>query len=314
MLSLPLLLPLSLLAPMIWHAYIREEKRPAVKSSYTDHDPYGPAAEKLRGTSSVFWRLHMADWLDAAPERGIEVLWKADEEAAAILLVAEPLARGGNSAEDDIPSSGRHDAAFRLFAQGEEHAVAAQLEGHSDLPRPDWALVSDGIQNAISTRVRSWLPPHWGNEWDAFWTTTPVAARSGEERVEVIRDVQEAVELLSVANPTTDALRDPDGYRWWGLRDDDGALVSTVGVHDRRDIDGRPVAALSGLGTHPAARGGGFGGALMAGATRRELTNHDIVSFGMWSENDRARHLYERLGYRHAGRQAMASRRPFPAH
>ncbi|AWE42336.1 GNAT family N-acetyltransferase [Actinobaculum sp. 313] len=289
-----------------------------MKSSHTDlwevTDSYGPAAEKLRGTSSIFWRLHMADWLHAAPERGFDVLWNVDEEEAAILMVAEPVATGEHAAEHSDPTAGSTQVAFRLFAQGEEHAVATQLERHGDLPRPDWALVSDGIQKVISTRVRSWLPSHWGNEWDAYWTTTPVAARSGEERVEVVNDVQEVVELLIVANPTTDALRDPDGHRWWGLRDDDGALVSVVGVHDRRDMDGRPVAALSGLGTLPTARGGGFGGALMAGATRRELTNHDIVSFGMWSGNDRARHLYERLGYRHAGRQVMASSQPFPAH
>lgn len=111
---------------------------------------------------------------------------------------------------------------------------------------------------------------------------------------------------LARANPDTSAdPADPD-LGWWGYRDGDGMLRGVVAVNAPA---GGPVH-LSGLGTDTSWRRRGVGGAMMAAVTRWALSDHPLVHYGIWADNDAARRIYTRLG--HAVGQEIENIRPKP--
>lgn len=86
---------------------------------------------------------------------------------------------------------------------------------------------------------------------------------------------------------------------------DAARLVSAVPV-DVGDLDRVVVAHLRAIATHPDHRGRGLGADITAAVTRRGLdAGAPAATLGMYSENDVARRLYERLGFRVG--QAFAS-------
>ncbi|MGH3327318.1 MAG: GNAT family N-acetyltransferase, partial [Streptomycetales bacterium] len=58
------------------------------------------------------------------------------------------------------------------------------------------------------------------------------------------------------------------------------------------------VAHLAPIATLPEARGRGLGTAVTAWMTRRVLADEPLCTLAMYADNDGARRLYRRLGYR----------------
>ena len=87
-----------------------------------------------------------------------------------------------------------------------------------------------------------------------------------------------------------------DGGHHLGIRDEDGTLLAVAGTHvlDR----GRRVAAIGGVLTRPAARGGGLAGLLTGRLAAALLADGLTVGLNVGEDNPAARRVYERLGFR----------------
>jgi ribosomal protein S18 acetylase RimI-like enzyme len=134
------------------------------------------------------------------------------------------------------------------------------------------------------------------NDWEWFSTSATPPVQRGEAEVAWLdgHDLGEVSELLSRWSARHDAVPgDPGVLRWCGIRED-GGLVA-VAAHTER----RPgVPHLASIATHGERRGRGLGAAVTAWLTRRLLEEgHGTVTLGMYSDNDVARRLYERLGF-----------------
>lgn len=126
------------------------------------------------------------------------------------------------------------------------------------------------------------------------------------------RWVEETRDLLTRANPASTA--DPLGsaeVAWFGATGK-GELVGVVGA---RLAQGDPTREgsfswhLHGLAVSPGARRAGYGAALTLAAVRAGLeAGADWVSLGLYADNDDARRIYQRLGFRLEA--AMASYAP----
>ncbi|AEE46147.1 GNAT family N-acetyltransferase [Cellulomonas fimi] len=104
---------------------------------------------------------------------------------------------------------------------------------------------------------------------------------------------------LAVANPRTSAGPDgPDEAGWWGVDGPDG-LHGVVGATVRGGGRAPTSWHVHGLAVLPQESGRGLGTALTATVVRSALAaGAEFVSLGLYADNERARRVYERLGFR----------------
>jgi predicted GNAT family acetyltransferase len=84
--------------------------------------------------------------------------------------------------------------------------------------------------------------------------------------------------------------------RWVGLRAQDGSLLAVGGA----ELEASGVPHLAGIVTALDQRGQGLGTVVSAALTRWAVAQHGVCTLGMFSDNEPARRLYGRLGYRTA--------------
>lgn len=166
-------------------------------------------------------------------------------------------------------------------------ASADHPEGlRASLPRGGYAYLPDDV---TATHV---------GDWDWFCTATAPAPQPGESLVSWLTasDDEEIRALLREVSPGASTWPgDARGRRWAGLRTSEGRLAAVLA--DTSQVPG--IGHLSSVATALDARGNGYGSALTAWTTRQFLAEGaDLVTLGMYAENDTARRLYERLGYR----------------
>ena len=146
-----------------------------------------------------------------------------------------------------------------------------------------------------------------GGDWEWMWTATPPDVDPRESDVVELDDLVDGpqIEAFSRANNPrvwteigTGRMQD-----WLGLRDAAGELIAVGGA----DREATGVPHLAGIVTALERRREGLGSVISAALTRRALARHGVCTLGMFSDNDTARRVYHRLGYR-TGR-AWASRR-----
>lgn len=139
-----------------------------------------------------------------------------------------------------------------------------------------------------------------GGDWEWMWTTTAPASLPGEESLELLDDLVDAEELRAFAHEHNPRVwtRIGEGVmtRWVGLRGADGELLAVGGAETERS----GVPHLAGILTATHARGQGLGEMVSAALTRWAVEDHGVSTLGMFSDNDVARRLYRRLGYRTA--------------
>lgn len=274
-------------------------------------------------STEVFWRTGALRW-QAMAERGHNLFTDVGPDHAVVLTAAEPL-----KDFDDLLVREKEHEFVRMLAIGEPDAVntsldrvreqaaegnLAALPGRGALPAPSRAMLQSNSHDGLADRHCDWLGPHIGNRWDFFYSDSPLPTPKGDEfvaRLDLPTWRAEIERVISASNPTTSALRDLDDLTWYGYIDGN-LLGGAMGVERLPNADGTNGSHFAGLGTDPELQGNGIGGAVMAGTINRELDEVEIVSFGMWSWNDRARKLYRRLGITEGYSYVTHSREPLP--
>jgi ribosomal protein S18 acetylase RimI-like enzyme len=209
--------------------------------------------------------------------------------------VASTWAYAGESYGWVIPSR-RTEGRAHLTTYGPGPATIALLGALDALPGSNLGSVTlprDADQHLPASYS---LSPR--NDWEWFVTLTPPPAQPGEDQVDWLPDeaAGEIADLLQAWSPRHDADPGAPGVlRWCGIRDPAGRLVATA-AHTQR-VPGVPY--LASIATAGDVRGHGYGAAVTAWITRAILADGaGWVTLGMYSDNDIARRLYLRLGYR----------------
>lgn len=225
-----------------------------------------------------------------------------DDQACVLVLDDHP----GRS----LVGIGHPEAVARLLTQSAA-AFAALTPQTLTLARGSWELVDGDVRDQLAG------PSTTTSEWDWMSTRAPlvlpdapvvlpdVAGASREVMVERFTPGPETdalvTDCLDRAHPIASTLPgDPRLTGWWGVREsEDGALVATVGALDI--FPGAPPHLVS-LGVDPAHRGRGLAGLVLAAAVddglqRTPRTGAPMVHLGLYATNDRARRVYQRLGF-----------------
>jgi ribosomal protein S18 acetylase RimI-like enzyme len=134
------------------------------------------------------------------------------------------------------------------------------------------------------------------SDWEWMYAVQPPPRAPAESRLVTLAagDLPQIAQLLSGANPRTDARPSATGgQRWVGARDGAGQLVA-CGVEEPNQA-GYPI--LSGITVHPSHRGMGLGLAVTAHLTREGVRTSGVCTISLYSDNDVARRVYGGLGY-----------------
>ena len=151
-----------------------------------------------------------------------------------------------------------------------------------------------------------------GASWEWMRTDVPPASFAAAQQVQLLRPADDLAisELLRVASPRHSSdPGDEDIVQWVGVRDGAGTL-SACAAHTE---SGSGVPHLASIATHLSAQGRGLGSLVTGTLTRRLLlAGAPVVTLGMYSDNDIARRMYLRLGFRcdHRWSSYVIIRRP----
>ncbi len=194
-------------------------------------------------------------------------------------------------------AGGRPAVASRLVGLGRPAGVARLVRsGLAELPAPPPGFT---VERAAYPLLAASLPTFGVDAWDFQWTDTPPPRLAAERQAAWLADAAatEISELLAAASPRHDVEPgEPHVRRWAGLRDADGALAACA-ADTRRYATG--VAHLASVATAPARRGQGLGAAVTSWTTRRILAEGDeVCTLSLYADNEPAKRLYRRLGYR----------------
>lgn len=135
-----------------------------------------------------------------------------------------------------------------------------------------------------------------GADWEWMRADVRPGAAAAAHRVVPLSDGAEISTLLEVASPRHSAdPGDDDVVQWVGVRSGAGGLLACA-AHTEA-VPGVPH--LASIATHPDARGQGLGELVTRTLTDQLLeAGSPVVTLGMYSDNDVARRLYARLGFR----------------
>lgn len=150
------------------------------------------------------------------------------------------------------------------------------------------------------------LPLGDGGDWEWMWTEQAPPADPREQALVELDDVEDAAEIECFSRSHNPRVWTDVGTgrvkRWLGLRGSDGRLVAVGGAE--AEASGTPH--LAGIVTAADRRREGLGSVISAGLTRTAIEQHGACTLGMFSDNDVARRVYHRLGFRTA--RAWSSR------
>lgn len=250
--------------------------------------------------SGAYWQINFAHY-GRRPGDG-QALWVYEDDQATALFYRY---RRPQSGAERIGIAGAGDPATcaRYVLDG-----LAALGGPEELGTPSHIMLPDTTQNHLPGPDEFPIPGVWGGRWEHFYSVTPPSPAAGEDRVRDLSDekYREGIRsLLQVANPTTSALEEMEDLTWYGITEGERPL-SVVGAAFGNAPCGQFVH-YKGLGTAPEARGQGLAAAVMSAAIRRNLEQVPVIEFGMWSFNDTARRVYQRLRIQH-GQALVVSR------
>jgi RimJ/RimL family protein N-acetyltransferase len=193
------------------------------------------------------------------------------------------------------------------FVLGDASLAGVLLSLHPG-PRQTFLTCTQEHVDAILSTHNLWRPQTMLRmQLDGAAFEAPASLR--ETRRLVAADAPELNALYSI---------EEDGLRYSGRQVSEnvyfgasvrGRLVAAAGTHIYSRSEG--VAVIGNVFTHPDYRGRGLGTAVTAAVTAHVLADCRLVVLNVDPANRTARHIYERLGFRDAGRliEAMATRR-----
>lgn len=167
-------------------------------------------------------------------------------------------------------------------------AVAEQVPAaeRASLPR-GW---TDALPSTLSASELS--------HWDWMWTDTAPPPTRGADQVRWLgpADDDAVRALLREVSPGASTWPGDDrSRRWAGVVDQTGRLVACLADTSR----GPSVGNLSSVAVAHDARRNGYGRAVVSWAARQYFAEGaQLVTLGMYSDNDAARAMYQRLGFR----------------
>lgn len=184
----------------------------------------------------------------------------------------------------------------------EEGRVARTLQAVREAGLlPAWGARSASVPQEHAAIGHAELPlTDQGGDWEWMWTTDAPPARPPEDALVLLDDRADAAELTDFSqthNPRVwTRIGEGEVVRWVGARDRDGRLLAVGGA----ELESSGVPHLAGIVTAVPARGQGWGETISSALTRWSVAEHGVCTLGMFSDNDVARRLYRRLGYRTA--------------
>jgi GNAT superfamily N-acetyltransferase len=225
-----------------------------------------------------------------------EVLLATDHDPFARGTLRRPLVRGWL----------RDGAVLWLGVDSEERR--SYLSGLGAPPAVA-ALLADVLAE-LPPRQRVTLPrgtapllPAWvgidGTDWDFRWLPARPPVQPREDDVEVLPagDATDAAvgALLAASSPRASAQPGHEAVRRWvGLREA-GVLLACAA--DTSSVAG--VGHLSSIAVHPDARSKGLGRTVTAALARRLFDDGcEVVTLGMYADNDPGRAMYDALEFR----------------
>ena len=179
-----------------------------------------------------------------------------------------------------------------LSALGAPERVAALLADLLPELPPRQRLT---VPRGTAALLPAWVGLEGMTHWEFRWTSSPPPEQPGEDRVEAGVPDAEVTPLLEAASPRASALPgDAAVSSWWGVRlEPAGRLVACAADTSAATA----VGHLSSIAVDPQHRGRGLGRAVTAAAIRARLTGGcDLVTLGMYADNDAGRALYDALG------------------
>lgn len=181
-----------------------------------------------------------------------------------------------------------------LVCLGDRDDLAVLLAELCQILRtPSHVSVTEEATDALPPQ---WPVPEW-HGWTAFAVETVphVAGMDAVIELPLDRWADTISTLLDESSPDGWGRPGRDDSRWFGVQDVSGRrLLSVGGVRTSR----APSAHLSGIATHPSARGRGLGGSVTAVLTRVGFeAGQPTVTLDAYSSNTPALRMYARLGY-----------------
>lgn len=242
----------------------------------------------------------------SASGRGVEPLASRDELVAA--TADHPFARfdlaqtlvdpGLRVPGTDAVAWAQHWADGRLGV-----IVLGDPDGVDVLARSDslrsWVerLAPDHVTAPVDTYppLQEALGLRGGNAWDRMWTTAPPPPIAAEDDVAWHDgDAAELTDFVRTHNPQPHALPGQHPQQRWAVVRDAGRVVA-CGCTEPGNAD---PPLIGGIVVDGSLRGRGLGAAVTAYLTRDGLDRTGACTLGVFADNDHARTLYERLGYR----------------
>jgi GNAT superfamily N-acetyltransferase len=195
-----------------------------------------------------------------------------------------------------IYSSGTKGA--RRYARG-----FSPIMGFADAQRPDFAAMAPYCELGEQFYCGGWsgvAPTGWQIHADAtghqlVWDAAVPAADSALAAVRLGPEhVPQMLDLVAATQPGPFAARTGELGEYFGVVED-GRLVAMAGERMEAGV----LREISGVCTHPDFQGRGLARRLVEHLVRRELQRNQIPFLHVMTDNIRARHLYERVGFRH---------------
>jgi ribosomal protein S18 acetylase RimI-like enzyme len=174
--------------------------------------------------------------------------------------------------------------------------------GFADLRNPDFASLEPYCEPGEQFYCGGWsgpVPSGWRIAVESMMVcmAREVAHPVTDEAFEAVpltaAHAAQAVELARLTNPGPFGLRTIELGEYFGYFKS-GQLIAMAGER----MHAGPLREVSGVCTHPDYQGRGYARLLMHKVMARQLHRQQIPFLHVMSANERARELYERLGFR----------------
>ena len=174
--------------------------------------------------------------------------------------------------------------------------------GFADLRNPDFAALEPYCEPGEQFYCGGWsgpVPAGWRIEVESMMVSMarevahPVTDEAFEAVPLTAEHAAQAVELAKLTNPGPFGMRTIELGEYFGFFKG-GRLIAMAGER----MHAGPLREVSGVCTHPDHQGKGYARLLMHKVMARQLHRQQIPFLHVMSANERARELYERLGFR----------------